>query len=397
MIYLKRFKQNEPNRARSLPDHRAPDPKYEAYARATRRSRLPRPRFPTDTNNSVTPVMAEKPAAQCGGCAAPLPWATLGLSRSILMFETAETRDLCAACAMAYYYRTGGLGGGRSATSPFPFAAAAAPAAPAEKAAAAAATTKPNRCAACRRKVGLLGFPCRCGGTFCASHRHAETHGCGFDHGDQLGRKRIAGENPSVVGVPKDSGTRARLLKLEEQSEPCHEKACRASTVNQLAAAQATHIVGAINGILSGRAGTLASKARTQVLQLRDDPWDFSCRQGTSQELAEVGDAWRLRQAPLSWVTNRATVAEDDLEAMALAWLACFVRRMLRVVWPCGCAGAVPMEAAEKFNCGTYRNGSKGSRSQNVRTHGGNEEYFIPFSKGALEKRFASEKPTPNG
>ncbi|KAF8667862.1 hypothetical protein HU200_052484 [Digitaria exilis] len=223
------FGRNAPTaRARSLSDHRARDPKYEACARAPRRSRLPCPRFPTDTstqhNNSVTPVMAEKPAAQCGGCAAPLPWGTLG--RGILMFETAETRDLCAACAMAYYYRTGGLGGGRSATSPFPFANAAAVPPPAEKASAAA--TKPNRCAACRRKVGLLGFPCRCGGTFCASHRHAETHGCGFDHGDQLGRKRTARENPGVVVAPKEHA-RARLLKLEEQSEPCHEKACRAS------------------------------------------------------------------------------------------------------------------------------------------------------------------------
>jgi len=56
----------------------------------------------------------EKPAAhRCGGCAAPLPGAALG--RGTLMFETAETRGLCARCTLEYYRRTGGLGaGGRS-------------------------------------------------------------------------------------------------------------------------------------------------------------------------------------------------------------------------------------------------------------------------------------------
>lgn len=124
--------------------------------------------------------MAENPASQCGGCAALLPWAALG--RGILMFETEETRDLCTQCTLDYYCRTGGLGAGRSTTSiaghtifPFSFAAAAAP--PAEKAAA----KKPSRCAACRKKVGLVGFECRCGSTLCPAHRHAELHGCGFD------------------------------------------------------------------------------------------------------------------------------------------------------------------------------------------------------------------------
>ncbi|XP_066375020.1 zinc finger A20 and AN1 domain-containing stress-associated protein 12-like [Miscanthus floridulus] len=123
-------------------------------------------------------------AAQCGGCSAPLPRAALGRGW-ILMFGTAETRDLCARCTLEYYYRTGGLGAGRSstgrhATCPFAFAAAATGTPPAENQNA-VPRPKANRCAACPKKVGLLGFACRCGGTFCSAHRHADSHGCSFD------------------------------------------------------------------------------------------------------------------------------------------------------------------------------------------------------------------------
>lgn len=68
-----------------------------------------------------------------------------------------------------------------------PAAAAAAPAA----AAAAPAGDKPdqskkkpkkrNRCEQCRKKVGLLGFECKCGGVFCGAHRMASTHCCTFE------------------------------------------------------------------------------------------------------------------------------------------------------------------------------------------------------------------------
>lgn len=37
-----------------------------------------------------------------------------------------------------------------------------------------------NRCeeASCRKKVGLLGFACKCAKTYCATHRHPEDHLC---------------------------------------------------------------------------------------------------------------------------------------------------------------------------------------------------------------------------
>ncbi|CAN6322347.1 unnamed protein product [Urochloa humidicola] len=55
-----------------------------------------------------------------------------------------------------------------------------------------------NRCTACRKKVGLLGFRCCCGETFCGAHRYAEKHACGFDY-KRAGRERIAKNNPLVV------------------------------------------------------------------------------------------------------------------------------------------------------------------------------------------------------
>ncbi|TVU05728.1 hypothetical protein EJB05_48907, partial [Eragrostis curvula] len=59
----------------------------------------------------------------------------------------------------------------------------------------------PNRCAECRKKVGLLGFACRCGGTFCSVHRYAEKHACDFDF-KSADREQIAKNNPLVV-APK--------------------------------------------------------------------------------------------------------------------------------------------------------------------------------------------------
>ncbi|KAK4385509.1 Zinc finger A20 and AN1 domain-containing stress-associated protein 6 [Sesamum angolense] len=56
---------------------------------------------------------------------------------------------------------------------------------------------RPNRCGACGKRVGLTGFTCRCGVTFCGSHRYPEKHGCGFDY-KGLGREAIAKANPMI-------------------------------------------------------------------------------------------------------------------------------------------------------------------------------------------------------
>ncbi|KAK3928561.1 AN1-type zinc finger protein 6 [Frankliniella fusca] len=58
---------------------------------------------------------------------------------------------------------------------------------------------KKNRCATCRKKVGLTGFECRCGGLFCAMHRYSDKHECTFDY-RELGAQEIRRNNPVVVG-----------------------------------------------------------------------------------------------------------------------------------------------------------------------------------------------------
>ncbi|WOG93272.1 hypothetical protein DCAR_0312553 [Daucus carota subsp. sativus] len=56
---------------------------------------------------------------------------------------------------------------------------------------------KPSRCLCCKKKMGLLGFACRCGGKFCSMHRYPEEHSCPFDY-KTIGRAALARENPLV-------------------------------------------------------------------------------------------------------------------------------------------------------------------------------------------------------
>jgi predicted nucleic acid binding AN1-type Zn finger protein len=61
------------------------------------------------------------------------------------------------------------------------------------------AKKKKNRCVTCRKKVGLTGFECRCGGLFCAIHRYSDKHECTFDYREH-GAAEIRRNNPVVVG-----------------------------------------------------------------------------------------------------------------------------------------------------------------------------------------------------
>ncbi|KAL6290060.1 hypothetical protein ACE6H2_007570 [Prunus campanulata] len=59
--------------------------------------------------------------------------------------------------------------------------------------------SKKNRCESCNRKVGVLGFECRCGGVFCGKHRYPETHSCNLDL-KKAGREVLAKQNPLCKG-----------------------------------------------------------------------------------------------------------------------------------------------------------------------------------------------------
>ncbi|XP_022141231.1 zinc finger A20 and AN1 domain-containing stress-associated protein 5-like [Momordica charantia] len=61
------------------------------------------------------------------------------------------------------------------------------------------APARKNRCGLCNKKVGLLGFNCRCGGLFCGRHRFREEHGCGVDM-KLIERERLAKQNVEIKG-----------------------------------------------------------------------------------------------------------------------------------------------------------------------------------------------------
>ncbi|XP_053681551.1 uncharacterized protein LOC128732332 [Sabethes cyaneus] len=58
---------------------------------------------------------------------------------------------------------------------------------------------KKLRCLTCRKKVGLVGCVCRCGGLFCGLHRYSDKHDCSFDY-RSLAAGEIKRNNPIVTG-----------------------------------------------------------------------------------------------------------------------------------------------------------------------------------------------------
>ncbi|TMS32908.1 hypothetical protein L596_000701 [Steinernema carpocapsae] len=60
-----------------------------------------------------------------------------------------------------------------------------------------------NRCHACNKRVGLLGFSCRCGGTFCNKHRFETDHTCNFDY-KTAERELIKKKNPVIMAKKID-------------------------------------------------------------------------------------------------------------------------------------------------------------------------------------------------
>ena len=45
------------------------------------------------------------------------------------------------------------------------------------------------RCLMCKKKLGLLGFTCRCGGAYCSLHRPDIEHKCTFDYSAEQKRQ----------------------------------------------------------------------------------------------------------------------------------------------------------------------------------------------------------------
>ena len=58
--------------------------------------------------------------------------------------------------------------------------------------------TNKNNCWKCQKKVGYLGFNCRCTYVFCGVHRHFNEHNCDFDY-KTLEREKLRKENPLIA------------------------------------------------------------------------------------------------------------------------------------------------------------------------------------------------------
>merc|ERR1712142_1203326 len=56
-----------------------------------------------------------------------------------------------------------------------------------------------NKCAVCKKKLGLTGFECRCGKLFCGLHRYTDKHECSFDY-KESGRAELTAANPVIAG-----------------------------------------------------------------------------------------------------------------------------------------------------------------------------------------------------
>jgi len=57
-----------------------------------------------------------------------------------------------------------------------------------------------TRCFSCSRKVGLLGFKCRCDFVFCSKHRYADLHTCSFDY-QGMHKANLEKQNPQIVAA----------------------------------------------------------------------------------------------------------------------------------------------------------------------------------------------------
>eukprot|EP00308_Calcidiscus_leptoporus_P009467 CAMPEP_0119369084 /NCGR_PEP_ID=MMETSP1334-20130426/15654_1 /TAXON_ID=127549 /ORGANISM="Calcidiscus leptoporus, Strain RCC1130" /LENGTH=240 /DNA_ID=CAMNT_0007385865 /DNA_START=163 /DNA_END=881 /DNA_ORIENTATION=+ len=54
-----------------------------------------------------------------------------------------------------------------------------------------------SRCWECNKKIGLLGFKCKCDYFYCSEHRYSNMHECSFDYKAQ-GKQLLTQANPTI-------------------------------------------------------------------------------------------------------------------------------------------------------------------------------------------------------
>lgn len=51
----------------------------------------------------------------------------------------------------------------------------------------------------CKKKVGLVDFPCKCSTVYCAAHRAPETHACTFDYKQEQKKNLLQYMSTAVI------------------------------------------------------------------------------------------------------------------------------------------------------------------------------------------------------
>jgi predicted nucleic acid binding AN1-type Zn finger protein len=60
-----------------------------------------------------------------------------------------------------------------------------------------------QRCSFCNKKLKVISYSCKCGGSFCAKHRYTHTHNCTSLNKKQEQYKKILENNNPVVNHSK--------------------------------------------------------------------------------------------------------------------------------------------------------------------------------------------------
>ena len=56
---------------------------------------------------------------------------------------------------------------------------------------------KKNKCACCKKKLGLIIFTCKCGHIYCQTHLNPHNHNCQFDYVKEK-KDQLIKENPKL-------------------------------------------------------------------------------------------------------------------------------------------------------------------------------------------------------
>ncbi|OMO52599.1 Zinc finger, AN1-type [Corchorus olitorius] len=114
-------------------------------------------------------------------------------------FGSSETKNFCSKCYKDYLKDFEAKLKISSSTPPNPSVSSADSDISTDSASVSAPPKPKNRCESCNKKVGLMGFSCRCGKLFCGTHRYPKEHSCNFDF-KTLDRLVLAKENPLIKG-----------------------------------------------------------------------------------------------------------------------------------------------------------------------------------------------------